>query len=406
MEKRELNKYIVIGVIATIVCLIVKNFGFVIKLIKFIFIAAYPLLLGCMIAFIFNIFLGFCENHYFPKRKKGFIAYSRRPICLIISIAFVIAMFALLLNLVIPELVNAFKIISMAIPDVAVKVKDIALDYMGDYPEIQDKIMAIDINWNSVTEKAIGFISVGAGGLISSIAGFISAFTLSVTRIVIAVIFAVYLLLRKDKLKCDIKRIKNAYLKEKTNTILTHIFHTANETFRSFFVGQFLEAIILGLLCMAGMYCFKIPYAAMTGAVIGVTAIIPIVGAYLGAGIGAFIICTDSPIKALEFLIILVIIQQFEGNVIYPKVVGSSVGLPGIWVLAAVTVGGSLCGIMGMLLGVPVAATIYKLCHEELGMREASLGIAPPEEPMKEPKIVLRKCGKKDKSRKKNNRKK
>lgn len=406
MDKRERNKYITIGVIALVVCLIVKHFNAVIKLVQILFSAAYPLLLGLMIAYIFNIFLGFFERHYFPKIKTGFTAYSRRPICLIVSIAVTVGVIALLLNLVIPELVNAVKIISDVIPDAALMVKDTALKYMEDYPDIQQKISEIDIDWQSAAHRAFEFISVGAGGLISSIAGIISAFTLSVTRIVIAIIFAIYLLLRKDKLKTDVRRIKNAYFSEKTNFTLTHIYHTANETFRNFFVGQFIEAIILGMLCMIGMYIFRIPYAAMTGAVIGVTALVPIVGAYIGAAVGAFIICTDDPFKALEFLIILVVIQQFEGNVIYPKVVGSSVGLPGIWVLAAVTVGGSLCGIMGMLLGVPVAATLYKLCHEELGMREKSLGIAPPEEPAKEKKkqkdkITLKKTSQQSRSKKK-----
>ena len=165
---------------------------------------------------------------------------------------------------------------------------------------------------------------------------------MSVTNFVIALIFAIYLLARKDKIMADIRRTKNAFLNEKTNKLVSKVLRTANDTFKNFFVGQFVAAIILGSLCMIGMTILGFPYAAMTGAVIGVTALIPIVGAYIGAAVGAFMICTESPIKALWFIVFLIILQQIEGNLIYPKVVGSSVGLPGIWVLAAVTVGGGL----------------------------------------------------------------
>lgn len=391
MERKELKKYLTIALIVIGVCLIVKNLSSIALVIRIAFSAVYPLLLGCIIAYVFNIFLSFCERYYFPKRKTGFAAYTRRPVCLLLALALTFAIIAMILNIVIPELFTALKLISAEIPPAAVKVKDLAVRYLKDYPEIQERIMSMDINWNALTEKVISFVTVGAGGLISSIAEIIGALTVTVTRLVVAIIFAIYILLRKDKLRTDLKRLKNAYLSERVNIITSRIFHTANSTFRSFFVGQFVEAIILGTLCMIGMYILKIPYAAMTGTVIGVTALIPIVGAYLGAAVGAFMICTVSPMKALIFLIFLVILQQFEGNVIYPKVVGTSVGLPGMWVLAAVTVGGGLCGIAGMLMGVPTAATAYKLYYEMLENREHKLGIEvdsdeTPEPPKKTPK--------------------
>ncbi len=378
MEKKELKKYLTIGLIVIGVCLVVKNFSLLASFIKIAFSAAYPLILGAMIAYVFNIFLSFCEKYYFPKHKTGMLAYTRRPVCLLLSIAFTAAVIALILYIVIPELITAVKLITAEIPPVFTKVKDIAVQYLKDYPEIQEEIMSIEVDWASVVEQAFAFVKVGAGGLISSIAGFVGSLTVSVTNFVIAVIFAVYLLIRKDKLREDIRRTKNAYLSEKVNLAITRVFHTANTTFKSFFVGQFTEAVVLGTLCMIGMSILKIPYAGMTGTVIGVTALIPIVGAYFGAAVGAFIICTDDPRKALIFLIFLVILQQFEGNVIYPKVVGSSIGLPGIWVLAGVTLGGGLFGVMGMLLGVPALATVYKLYHSELSERERNLGIEPP----------------------------
>lgn len=385
MERKELKKYLIIGAIIIGVCLVVKNFATLAILIKIVFSAVYPLLLGCAIAYVFNIFLSFCERYYFPKKKTGFVAYSRRPVCLVLALAITFALIALVLNIVIPELATAIKLITSEIPPFAIKMKELAMRYLEDYPDIQDKIREIDIDWQSLMKNTVNFVTVGAGGLITSIAEIISAFTLTVTRLVIAIIFAIYLLLRKDRLRTDLKRLKNAYLSERVNIMTSRIFHTANNTFRSFFVGQFIEAIILGTLCMLGMTILGFPYAGMTGAVIGVTALIPIVGAYIGAGVGAFMICTVDPMKALWFLVFIVILQQFEGNVIYPKVVGSSVGLPGMWVLAAVTVGGALSGIAGMLLGVPLVATAYKLYYTMLEERERKLGIISEPEPVPPP---------------------
>ena len=248
MERKELKKYLIIGAIIIGVCLVVKNFATLAILIKIVFSAVYPLLLGCAIAYVFNIFLSFCERYYFPKKKTGFVAYSRRPVCLVLALAITFALIALILNIVIPELATAIKLITSEIPPFAIKMKELAMRYLKDYPDIQDKIREIDIDWQSLMKNTMNFVTVGAGGLITSIAEIISAFTLTVTRLVIAIIFAIYLLLRKDRLRTDLKRLKNAYLSERVNIMTSRIFHTANNTFRSFFVGQFIEAIILGTL--------------------------------------------------------------------------------------------------------------------------------------------------------------
>ena len=160
-----------------------------------------------------------------------------------------------------------------------------------------------------------------------------------------------------------------AYIKPHTRETISYVLDTANKSFSSFIVGQCTEAVILGTLCTVGMLIFRFPYAAMTGTVVGVTALIPIVGAYIGAVVGGFMIFTQDPIQALLFLVFLVVLQQLEGNLIYPRVVGTSIGLPGIWVLAAVTIGGGAAGISGMLLGVPLAATLYRLLNDSVDRR-------------------------------------
>jgi len=188
----------------------------------------------------------------------------------------------------------------------------------------------------------------------------------------LSLIFALYMLIGKEKLLGQLHRLLQAYVKPQACERLLYIGSVFNSSFHRFFVGQSIEALILGGLCIIGMYILQFPYALMIGTLIGFTALIPVVGAFIGAGIGAFMIFTVSPLQAVFFIIFIVILQQLEGNLIYPKVVGSSIGLPAIWVLVAVTVGGGLFGILGMLLGVPAAAALYRLLRENVEKREAA----------------------------------
>lgn len=182
----------------------------------------------------------------------------------------------------------------------------------------------------------------------------------------IGLIFAIYLLIGKESLISQFSRLMEHYLKPSWNEKVRYVAGIFNDSFHRFIVGQCIEAVVLGLLCILGMSIIRLPYAMMIGTLIGFTALIPVAGAYIGAGVGAFMILTVSPVQALIFLIFIVILQQLEGNLIYPKVVGSSIGLPGVWVLAAVTIGGGVMGISGMLLGVPTAAALYRLLRNDL----------------------------------------
>ena len=279
--------------------------------------------------------------------------------------------------IIVPEIVKAFEVLYDEIPPAFTKSKDFVIGKLNEYPEIQEKIESLEFDWASIAEKASKLLTSGVAGILSSAWGIIGGVTSAVTNIVLGVIFAIYMLLRKDKLIKDINRIRRISFSENFNKKSSVFLRTANETFQSFFVGQFIEAIILGTLCFIGMKLLKLPYAAMSGTLVGVTAFIPIVGAFIGAGVSAFIILTENPMQALIFVIFLVILQQIEGNIIYPKVVGTSVGLPSIWTLAAVTIGGGLFGILGMILGVPLAGTLYKLSFDKLESTEEKLGISP-----------------------------
>lgn len=381
MEKKELKKYMIIGLIIIAVCYIVQNFSFFEELFSIATIAAYPLMLGAVIAYIFNIVLSWLESHYFPKSNKKSVNSSRRPVCIALSFLFAVGVIVLVLTIVIPAIINAFELLGAKIPPIFNAGVDNLLLKLKEYPDLQKEVQNFvnefdlkSINWAKIMENTVQALQSGVVSLLSSTAKIVGAAASAVTNIVIAIIFAIYLLSRKDILLRDINRTLAVFVSEKVNKRIQKVCKVTNETFRQFFVGQFIEAIILGVLCFIGMTILQLPYAGMSGVLVGVTALVPIVGALIGAGVSAFIIFTESPMQALVFLIFLVLLQQFEENFIYPKVVGNSVGLPGIWVLAAITVGGSLWGIAGMLVAVPLAATAYKLFFEELEKKERGAG--------------------------------
>jgi len=375
MERKEIRRYIFIAALAVAVCVTVQNFVIFKQLVMLAMKALRPIIIGCSMAYIFNIIMNFLEKHYFPKKQTKFIQKSRRPVCLILSFSIVIGIIALVLNIIIPETIRALKIMYAEIPPLFIKGRDFVLSKLDEYPDIKNEIEHLEIDKAGLVEKATD----SAFGLFGSVISFIGAVTSTVTNIIIGLIFAIYLVLRKDRLYAEINRVMKVSLSESKNAKIKRFFSMAHQTFTSFFIGQFSDALLLGTLTFIGAWLLKLPYAAMCGTIIGVTALIPIVGALAGAALSALVICTVNPAQAVVFIIFLVILQQFDNNVLYPKVVGSSVGLPGIWVLAAVTVGGSLFGVLGMVLGVPLAATIYKLYFEDLEAKEAEMGIPSPD---------------------------
>ena len=240
-------------------------------------------------------------------------------------------------------------------------------------PQLQKLLESLNVNWPQILQRAASYLTNGLSSVFSSTMYIVSTVSSIVVTAVVALIFSIYILSGKEKLFDQFQTLARTYLNEKFYSGMCLILKTAHDTFTKFIVGQCTEAVILGALCTIGMLIFRFPYATMVGTLIGATALLPVVGAYLGAAVGAFMIFTVAPLKAIGFLVFIVVLQQLEGNLIYPRVVGSSVGLPGIWVLAAVTVGGGLGGIIGMLLAVPVTATLYKLIQKDVLRRKAAL---------------------------------
>ncbi|MGN1137150.1 MAG: AI-2E family transporter [Oscillospiraceae bacterium] len=353
-----------IGVSLFLLFIAVTYWKNVAELLAAVLSAAAPLLLGCIVAYVINIPMSFYERHYFPKKKGKFFAVSRRPVCLLGAFLTVLAVVVLVIGLVIPQLSDCVSLIAAEFPIMFKKFLDYAqqLDFMPE--KIIASLSSIDLRsqMSSIIEKLTSGIGNVVGGVVSVVA---SVFSGVVTAFV-SIIFAVYLLMAKDTLGAQWKRIMKRYSTDKLNNKFEYIVSVLNDCFHRYIVGQCTEAVILGALCTIGMLIFRFPYAFMIGALTAFTALIPIAGAYIGAGVGAFMILTESPIKALLFLVFIVVLQQIEGNLIYPKVVGTSIGLPGIWVLAAVTVGGGIFGILGMMLGVPVAAALYRIIRDDV----------------------------------------
>ena len=383
MKEKMGMKRPIIGYILLIAALIlgIQNITVVVTVLQTVVGVLQPLILGAVIAYILNILMKKLEKIYFPKSKNSLINKTKRMVCIILSLLLVIGILGLVMGLVLPELAGAFAVIAESVPVYYEKLVAWLMTYSDKFPVIEEYINGLQLDWSQITKNLVMYATSGVGGIFNSAISVVSVVVGGIVNFVIALIFAIYLLAGKEKLSAQLKRVLEAYLSEKKRAQLAQMVAVADNTFSSFIVGQCTEAVILGSLCTIGMWILRFPYAPMTGAFIGVTALIPVAGAYLGAGVGAFMIMTVDPMKALLFLIFIVCLQQLEGNLIYPKVVGSSVGLPALWVLAAVTVGGGINGIFGMLLGVPIAATLYKLIGMDVRKKvDKQKAVAPDSE--------------------------
>ena len=364
--------------------------------------AATPLLVGCVMAYVINILMNFYEKWYDRIFKVEVAKKVKRIVCIIFAFLSLGGILAFIVNMILPELINCIASFIRMIPDAV----DWLVEFVGEerlheyFPFLQGGFDFSTIS--TQIEELLKSVLNGVGGAVGSIVTALTNVVSLIVSFVIGLIFSLYVLLDKEKLCAQSKQIVTTYLPKKSETIL-YVTRVVNESFHNFIVGQVTEAVILGVLCIIGMMIFRFPYAVMIGVFIGFTALIPIAGAYIGAGVGAVLMLTTDPLLALEFLIFIVILQQLEGNLIYPRVVGNSIGLPGIWVLTAITVGGGVLGIGGMLLAVPLAAAAYRLLREDLARRQPRAEEPKPEveEKVEEEATPVKKRTRKNSSKKK-----
>ena len=318
-----------------------------------------PFLLGGAIAFILNVPMRAVERALFPleKRGKGF----RRPLAVLLTLVAVIGVLSLASGVIAPGIADALSTIVSQLPGALDRLKDWLWKLEEYLPILEETILGWDLEWSTISAKAIALLKNWGTALLSTGSGLIGGVVSGVSTFAIGMVFAFYILMQKEKLGRQVRQILYAILPEQRADRTLGVVRLTGRTFSSFLSGQCLEACILGTLFVIAMTIFRLPYALLVGVLIALTALIPIVGAFIGCAVGALLIAITDPMKALFFIVLFLLLQQLEGNLIYPHVVGSSVGLPSIWVLAAVTLGGKLMGVAGMLFFIPLCSVIYAL---------------------------------------------
>lgn len=332
-----------------------------------------PLLIGSAMAYIVNILMTFYEKRI-PLKGSWWLR-SKRVACLLLAVITVILTLFLLFQLIIPQLISCFQILIKALPQTLRALYawlEQTFNISAWLNEQSLKLPETVQDWEALARKYASVLFTGVGGVMNVAVSAVSSVIGSLVTFFLSLIFAIYLLTGKEKLASQLCRLSRKALGDARTDKALSVLSIINSSFHHYIVGQCLEALILGSLCAVGMLILQLPYAIMIGALVGVTALIPVAGAYIGAGIGAIMIFSVDPVKALIFLVFLIVLQQIEGNVIYPHTVGTSLGLPGFWVLSAVTIGGGVMGIMGMMLFVPLTAAAYQLTRNYLNKPSTS----------------------------------
>lgn len=356
-DKTRKDIIIIISYIALVIFALV-NFSKIIAFLGKVISIFSPFLLGIILAFVLNVLNNFIEKKIFGKIKPSKIWNKiKRPLCITLSLILVFLTIFFVMNLLIPQLKNSASLFTDTLPaykeDIIgilnkFDVDESTVNKVGEYLDNFGKVITDYIKGNSkdvitvTTEVATSVINIISKGIIT-------------------LVFAIYMIAQKETLSRQINKVMRAYLKPKTINKINTVGTLANKTFSNFVTGQCLEALIFGSLVFVGMLIFRFPYASTIGVLLGFTALIPIFGAFIGTAIGFILIMMVSPVKAILFVVFIIVLQQIEGNLIYPRVVGKSIGLPGMWVLLSVTVGGSIGGILGMLIATPLCSLLYAL---------------------------------------------
>ena len=372
LNKENIKKIhrIIIFTALVIVCL--WKYEIVLKLVGFIFHIIYPFVLGGAIAFIVNVPMYYLEQHLFPEERKKKSKVARkaaRPVSMILVLILMIGIITGVLFGLIPQLAGTVASLGENINAFLPKLEEWLETLFRDNKDMLAEIDKIKFDWDKIVNMGITFFKTGAVTMLGSTVGAVKTIIGGIADFFIAFAFSCYILLQKEKLSLQAKKICYAFLPEEHAKRLVDISKLTYRTFSNFITGQCVEAVILGSMFVITMSIFRIPYALLIGVIITFTALIPIFGAFIGCGVGTFLIFIVNPFKALVFLILFLVLQQVEGNLIYPHVVGGSVGLPSIWVLAAVSIGGSLMGVVGMLIFIPLVSVMYTLFKEYVHFR-------------------------------------
>ncbi|MDO4432307.1 MAG: AI-2E family transporter [Aerococcaceae bacterium] len=371
MEKLDklLMKYLIL--IASLV-LIVVNGTWIIQFLQKVQDILMPIIFGGIIAYILNLLMVRYEAwlaKHFEKNAK--LQGAKRGISIALALITIIVGAVIIVGIIFPQFLSALSKMVEGIPNSIKNVQSIIQANQQYFPQISELLSQLNINWGQITQNIVTFLNDVVSGIVAGMLQFVSNFASHMINFVLSLMLSMYILVSKEKLANQFNRLLNVILPNQVHRYLLHVLEVMDASFSNFITGAVTEATILGTLVTVGMLLTGLPYAGMIGVLTGVLALIPVLGAYISATIGTLMILAVSPAQAGFFLIFILIIQQFEGNVVYPRVVGNSIGLPGIWVIISVTIVGGLFGISGMLIGVPLVATIYKLVKEAVEAKEA-----------------------------------
>ena len=371
LSKMSIKKIRELIVFTALLVVALWKFDVVLGVLKTIWDIIFPFVLGGAIAFLTNVPMSFLEKKIFEnvKKKNKIVRKLKRPISLILTIVLVVGVIALVMFGVIPQLTRTTGTLVTSINDFIPQMQSWIGEFFHNNQEIMNLVDQIEFDPDQAIKWGISLLGNGAGNMMNTTMSAVGSIVSGVATFFIAFSFACYILFQKEKLHIQIRKVFFAFLpRQKADTFLK-VCSLTYRTFANFLAGQCLEAVILGSMFVVTLSILRMPYALLIGILIAFTALIPIFGAFIGCAVGSFLIFMVNPQQAILFVIVFLVLQQIEGNLIYPHVVGESVGLPSIWVLAAVTIGGNLMGIVGMLVFIPLLSVIYTIFREFVYLR-------------------------------------
>lgn len=360
---RMVMKYVSL---ASVFILVIFNYQHIFAGLRELWDVISPVVYGFVFAYILNLIMVMYEGFWFPETDNELLIRARRPVSILLALITVIIVIVLVLWLIIPQLISLVQTLLENLPLMVEYIQRWIEDLEDIYPQIDTLVNNLNINWENIARDAASF----ANNILGSTFTTFQLLTSSLFRLVVILVVAIYALFSKEKIQRQVKRVLRAYMKRDHFRRLKYVLRVTNESFSSFITGMLIEAIIYGTLVTVGMMIFNFPYAGMIGALSGALALVPMVGAILSAVIGTMLIFVQNPIQGLFFLLFNIVLQQLESNAIYPRIVGGSIGLPGIWTFIAVTIGGGILGPAGFFLGVPIASVIYKLIRSNVEYKE------------------------------------
>ena len=371
LNKKSMKKIRELIVFTAILVVALWKFDTVLEGAKNIWGILFPFVLGGAIAFVINVPMSFLEKKIFGKTKDGNKVGKKlaRPISLLLTIILAVGVIALVMFGVIPQLTRTMGSLMISIANFVPQMQNWIRDFSHNNQEIMKLVNQVQFNQDQAIKWGISILGSGAGNMMNTTMSAVGSIVSGFATFFIAFSFACYILFQKEKLHVQISKVFFAFISKQKAEVFLKICSLTYQTFANFLTGQCVEAVILGSMFVVTLSILKMPYALLIGTLIAFTALIPIFGAFIGCAVGCFLIFMVNPKQAILFIIVFLILQQIEGNLIYPHVVGGSVGLPSIWVLAAVTIGGNLMGIVGMLIFIPLVSVLYTIFREFVYLR-------------------------------------